>query len=1261
MVRETGQVKEMSSSRGRNSVADENAARDQSNRVANLRQSGERNGKRKISHVENEPASKKKSRTPKQALQNPLLENLAHQNGGIGLDLGLMGANLNNFLNPLGNALHPHGNNLNQTIGNTVSENVNFGVQSGLSLISQQQHENILRSGQTEQLKPGWPTLADTVALAAAHIAKIMHPIATQNSLVTMPEEAQNSHLIGNESILSQVVTNVSDSTSILQNLLRNGQLNQVPGELSLEKLQENTKDQRAGLVSKEKSSTQIEAVDREALRIAIFHILSTHCAGKSAISPRTIRIASGKLCTIPNLIRTGPPATIYDAYKRLVLDYSYPTMSKIKFYTVLELFTGGDIGVSAFADFSAKSLVDNPCAILMRIIDNLDIQPEKVQHYYSQVNQIKKFLKFQFDSEVKHSQSSAHSPAIHDALFSLSPNNPRATRTKKCAKCDFPFRVLKQFKSLIQRSGTPGGWIPNPSLNARDALVLLDNIYEAFRSFQAHRIKIVTQQLEIEKVLSNLKERCLKENDSSCCIVELGWMKSSRTILAHSKTEMTLNDTNAAWQRARITFFRQKESGGPGMGNQGHQGEEPERVTVYLDQILKDNCRPGPTIVAALIEAMLEWMHTELPFLKSVILQSNNSKCYTSMDLIVFLKLLNETSPLRVERFIHTSCFSEKTMQDLQFEKTMEHLQQFMLKSKTHRCIQAIISPSALAEALAWNSGMQNCGVQLLSLDHSKLKDLATITSCTGLALQKRVGCCNDVHLLSCSESNVKDWDSIYKAIQLREKFTIRTALFAGLGVDIQVCFTLGSNKKIENSLYETLVDIEGEDLSCNENSESVFECSISSVSGGAASNIPSSSFCSEDKESLLFVGDNSSRSPSERGIIVCSEFDTCKDEDTQYANNDSDLDNEYICLGWLQNAIKTPLHGSPDNGFTFAAPKSTISNRALLSGIQILRCSNLKSVESPMDLSLIGIVGALCQEYHLGELDLAEAASFEARNVMLSPLISCSETLKEDRFPPCDQLDQFVSEKLAKGWANMPTYSIEPSDLNSRFDQINAIEKIVREENLWKHTIVDALSVVFQKLKKTTKHKATLRLSEIERNLALLLWGSPKQQQTLEVPQNIRFGTIAIDADAEGHTLPRVQQTSKTLLETIASFKKSSSCLPTDYPASTPTNSAITAACVTVSATRPPDTNIITKPSSALPRKPDEIEPRRRGRKSNIPQYVLDHLAIMNDQYPNIKPRDFIAKFRERFPGHVPGLRSGTFLSDDELKRAHRKIKYN
>lgn len=126
---------------------------------------------------------------------------------------------------------------------------------------------------------------------------------------------------------------------------------------------------------------------------------------------------------------------------------------------------------------------------------------------------------------------------------------------------------------------------------------------------------------------------------------------------------------------------------------------------------------------VVSMIEAILEIIYCTNPNIPSIILQSDNTKCYNNNELIFMLALLNTRTKVKIKWFIHTETQDGKGLIDAHFAHATVHIKHFICTFRRNP-ICAIATPRGLAAAVLWNGGIQNLLVQMCLLIRTSWKE---------------------------------------------------------------------------------------------------------------------------------------------------------------------------------------------------------------------------------------------------------------------------------------------------------------------------------------------------------------------------------------------------------------------------------------------------------------------------------------------------------------------------------------------------------
>jgi len=187
------------------------------------------------------------------------------------------------------------------------------------------------------------------------------------------------------------------------------------------------------------------------------------------------------------------------------------------------------------------------------------------------------------------------------------------------------------------------------------------------FELYRGHSARVSNQQAEIERLYKELENLCLSTKSTTKGVLVVDWKMKFQSLSAKETTFEHFGKRGLSWHGCLLTYFRYKEE----IVNNAVV-PSAERVNVYLDQILEGDNQQNAGAVAGMVEAALEFFHSELPDLESVILQSDNAACYQNNELLFLLQLINSRSSVSIERYIHTETQDGKGLIDAHFARAM-------------------------------------------------------------------------------------------------------------------------------------------------------------------------------------------------------------------------------------------------------------------------------------------------------------------------------------------------------------------------------------------------------------------------------------------------------------------------------------------------------------------------------------------------------------------------------------------------------------
>ena len=217
---------------------------------------------------------------------------------------------------------------------------------------------------------------------------------------------------------------------------------------------------------------------------------------------------------------------------------------------------------------------------------------------------------------------------------------------------------------------------------------------------------------------------------------------------------------------------------------------KKPVQYSVYLDQMLDDGNRQDAVCVVSLLDAALKQVTIDIPAITSIILQSDNANTYQNTFLICAIAILNTwysiNFQLKITTFIHTETQDGKTVLDAHFARCMRYLDHFMKTWKRNK-ITRINTPNGLGFALAYNGGMTNVMVQVVTTNRNFVSKIQHIFDPVMKKMKQYFTRVNHVEFISNSESSIdlfdaSDEDDIIKFVK-DFKFDIGVQAYSNVG----------------------------------------------------------------------------------------------------------------------------------------------------------------------------------------------------------------------------------------------------------------------------------------------------------------------------------------------------------------------------------------------------------------------------------------------------------------------------------------------
>ena len=428
----------------------------------------------------------------------------------------------------------------------------------------------------------------------------------------------------------------------------------------------------------------------------ALNYVLSPLCVGVLSWGTKTITLDRRKN-EFPGLCRKRSPTRIYESYRKWCSDNNYSQMKRTRFLELVGAVTAGEARLVRAVDYVTGFLVNDNLDLLKRIVEWLDFNgfctSSKSQELVQRLDVSRSFLKYTFNSHItQESETPSHS--ISHAL-DLEYDFWRITdEISDCCGCKFPFYIIDEISKLCE--------------GKKDLLDVLEHCKEKVFLFMGHRVRTVNQQRAIESIISNMRQNCEDQGFSDECHIVIDFKMKFDALYYRKKTVDHYGKRGISWHGALLHYFTYDDEYGEAVGQRA-----------YFDDISFSDNRQDSQAVVSILESLLVRIKEKFPQFKRITIQSDNAKCYMSMDLILAIPLLSMQHNVKITRFIHTETQDGKSLLDAHFATCTKWVREYLKEG--HNAVTA----AQLFAALMSHGGLPNTLAKLICHDRTKLQRL--------------------------------------------------------------------------------------------------------------------------------------------------------------------------------------------------------------------------------------------------------------------------------------------------------------------------------------------------------------------------------------------------------------------------------------------------------------------------------------------------------------------------------------------------------
>ena len=468
---------------------------------------------------------------------------------------------------------------------------------------------------------------------------------------------------------------------------------------------------------SLKKKKTSFSIINDEVLETAVKFILSENNVVAMSYGSRFVKLTKTDIIQLPSLTRKKTRLQMYQDYISFVGDDS-KLVSRATMYKLMNYLISNDEAILSAIDYVTAILVNEPCEMLQDVIERTICstkQTELTRNLYS----ARHFLKHTYKSHAVLEDNVCY----HNLQYGLG-RTLGDRECNNCASCKYPFYVCSRIEQLLD---DPSNTCVDES-QREDAKRIVRDTAEKFALYMAHSMRCTNQSMAIKKLHSEIQNECMSTKGvKTRAILIVDFKMKFEAKSARETTVEHFGKRGIRWHGCALIYYmyqqKQDDNGNLMVDDNGKEVMFAKKHIIYIDQILEDGNKQDGLVVISLIESAVTAIHEHLPFINSIIIQSDNANQYQNAYLILGIHLINMNmkGKIFISEFIHSETQDGKTILDAHFATTNRHLMVFMKIWRVNR-ITRVQTPAGLAFALSFNAGIQNTMVQLIEPNRSVL-----------------------------------------------------------------------------------------------------------------------------------------------------------------------------------------------------------------------------------------------------------------------------------------------------------------------------------------------------------------------------------------------------------------------------------------------------------------------------------------------------------------------------------------------------------
>ena len=463
--------------------------------------------------------------------------------------------------------------------------------------------------------------------------------------------------------------------------------------------------------------------VEESTVEAAVEFILSPENIVTRSYGVKDVSLSKSEIIRLPRLQRTKSRQQIIRNYNEYVYqNSSVGSLKKSTLYYMLNLITSSDMKMVCAVDYVTTCLVNDSVELMQDIIEKC-VSDSNQNQATSLLTSVSFFLKHEYAKLV----SKRDNICFHGLHYALSRCMESRVDNYQCNGSRFPFFFCHQLKKWISENRSE-------DINREtkeDAKKVIHDISVKFSLYMAHVCRCKCQNLYISGIDDRHQRICKYSkgtNIDGTLILDFK-MKFEAMSMRESTIEH-FGKRGIGWHGCALVFYQYEDilnnDGSTQLDDNGQPKKGPVRKIVYIDQIIEDNNRQDGLAVLGLLECVVSHINLRFPFIKNLVLQSDNAGTYQNHELLIGIHFINMRlkGKILIKEFIHSETQDGKTILDAHFAVAVITLLEFMKTCRANR-ITKIQTPSGLAKALSYRGGTPNSIVHLIELDRSRLEQI--------------------------------------------------------------------------------------------------------------------------------------------------------------------------------------------------------------------------------------------------------------------------------------------------------------------------------------------------------------------------------------------------------------------------------------------------------------------------------------------------------------------------------------------------------